>query len=97
MKKEHKSIVAVSTDGTYAVRALFDKNYQLCDIQPRVQGKFVDGRFRSVTQETLNMYHGQPYDICHDEVLINLKWIADNERNTFEEDFAEPGESTEEE
>ena len=93
MKTEHKSIVAISKDGNYAVRALFDKNYQLWDIQPRVQGKFVDGRFRSVTQETLNMYHGQPYDICHDEVLINLKWIADNER----EDFAEPGESAEEE
>ena len=93
MKTEHKSIVAVSKDGDYSVRALFDKNYQLCDIQPRVQGKFVDGRFRSVTQETLNMYHGQPYDICHDDVLINLKSIADNER----EDFAEPGESAEEE
>ena len=93
MKTEHKSIVAVSKDGDYAVKALFDKNYQLCDIQPRVQGKFVDGRFCSVTQETLNMYHGQPYDVCHDEVLINLKWIADNER----EDFAEPGESAEEE
>ena len=93
MKTEHKSIVAVSKDGDYAVRALFDKNYQLCDIQPRVQGKFVDGRFRSVTQETLNMYHGQPYDISHDEELSNLKWIADNER----EDFAEPGESAEEE
>ena len=89
MKTEHKSIVAVSKDGDYAVRALFDKNYQLCDIQPRVQGKFVDGRFRSVTQETLNMYHGQPYDVCHDEILINLKGIADTER----EDFAEPGES----
>ena len=36
MKTEHKSIVAVSKDGDYAVRALFDKNYQLCDIQPRV-------------------------------------------------------------
>ena len=93
MKTEHKSIVAVSKDGDYAVRALFEKNYELCDIQTRVEGKFVDGRFRSVTQETLNMYHGQPYDICHDEVLINLKWIADNER----EDFAEPGEAAGEE
>lgn len=97
MNTKRKSIVAVSTDGTYAVAALFDRNHQLCDIQPRVQGKFVDGRFHSVTQETLNMYHGQPYDICREEVLINLKWIADNERNTFEEDFAESGESTEEE
>lgn len=97
MNTKRKSIVAVSTDGTYAVSALFDRNHQLCDIQPRVQGKFVDGRFHSVTQETLNMYHGQPYDICREEVLINLKWIADNERNTFEEDFAESGESTEEE
>lgn len=95
MNTKHKSIVAVSTDGTYAVSALFDRNHQLCDIQPRVQGKFVDGRFHSVTQETLNMYHGQPYDICREEVLINLKWIADNERET--EDFAESSESTEEE
>lgn len=97
MNTKRKSIVAVSTDGTYAVSALFDRNHQLCDIQPRVQGKFVDGRFHSVTQETLNMYHGQPYDICREKVLINLKWIADNERNTFEEDFAESGESAEEE
>lgn len=97
MNTKRKSIVAVSTDGTYAVSALFDRNHQLCDIQPRVQGKFIDGRFRSVTQETLNMYHGQPYDICREEVLINLKWIADNERETFEEDFAESGESAEEE
>lgn len=97
MNTKRKSIVAVSTDGTYAVSALFDRNHQLYDIQPRVQGKFVDGRFHSVTQETLNMYHGQPYDICREEVLINLKWIADNERETFEEDFAESSESTEEE
>nr|DAJ12598.1 MAG TPA: hypothetical protein [Bacteriophage sp.] len=97
MNTKRKSIVAVSTDGTYAVSALFDRNHQLCDIQPRVQGKFVDGRFHSVTQETLNMYHGQPYDICREEVLINLKWISDNERNTLEEDFAEPSESAEEE
>lgn len=97
MNTKRKSIVAVSTDGTYAVSALFDRNHQLCDIQPRVQGKFVDGRFHSVTQETLNMYHGQPYDICRKEVLINLKWIADNERNTFKEDFTESSESTEEE
>lgn len=95
MNTKRKSIVAVSTDGTYAVSALFDRNHQLCDIQPRVQGKFVDGRFYSVTQETLNMYHGQPYDICREEVLINLKWIADNERETFEEDFAESSESAE--
>lgn len=95
MNTKRKSIVAVSTDGTYAVSALFDRNHQLCDIQPRVQGKFVDGHFHSVTQETLNMYHGQPYDICREEVLINLKWIADNERET--ENFTESSESAEEE
>lgn len=78
--KKRKSIVVVSKDAKYTVEALFDKNNQLCDIQPRVPGTFIDGRFQSVTQDTLNMYRGQPYDICHDEVLINLKWIVENER-----------------
>lgn len=78
--KQRKSIVAISSDGKYTVEAQFDKNDQLCDIQPRVPGTFIDGRFQSVTQDTLNMYRGQPYNICHNEVLINLKWIADNEQ-----------------
>ena len=78
--KQRKSIVAISKDGKYTVKALFDKNDQLCDIQPRVPGTFVEGRFQSVTQDTLNTYRGQPYDICHDEVLINLNWIVENER-----------------
>lgn len=99
--KRRKSIVAVSEDAKYTVEALFDKNDQLCDIQPRVSGTFIDGRFRSVTQETLNTYRGQPYSICHDEVLINLKWIAENERpeeNSLEALCAsESSESTEEE
>lgn len=99
--KKRKSIVAVSKDGKYTVEALFDKNDQLCDIRPRVPGTFVEGRFQSVTQDTLNTYHGQPYDICHDEVLINLKWIANNEQyeeTSLEAKYAESGEqSTEEE
>lgn len=99
--KKRKSIAVVSKDAKYTVEALFDKNDQLCDIQPRVPGTFVDGRFQSVTQDTLNMYRGQPYDICHDEVLINLKWIVENERpeeNSLEALYAsEPSESTEEE
>lgn len=78
--KKRKSIVVVSKDAKYTVKTLFDKNDQLCDIQPRVPGTFIDGRFQSVTQDTLNMYRGQPYDICHDEVLINLRWIVENER-----------------
>lgn len=95
-----KSIVAISKDGKYTVEAQFDKNNQLCDIQPRVPGTFVDGRFQSVTQETLNMYRGQPYDICHDEVLINLKWIAENERpeeNSLESTYTESSEQSAEE
>lgn len=99
--KKRKSIVAVSKDGKYTVEALFDKNDQLCDIHPRVPGTFVEGRFQSVTQDTLNTYHGQPYDICHDEVLINLKWIAENEQyeeTSLEDEYTESGEqSTEEE
>ena len=100
--KKRKSIVAISSDGKYTVEAQFDKNNQLCDIQPRVPGTFIEGRFQSVTQDTLNTYRGQPYDICHDEVLINLKWIAYNEQpeeESLEALYAsEPGEqSTEEE
>lgn len=95
-----KSIVAISKDGKYTVEAQFDKNNQLCDIQPRVPGTFIDGRFQSVTQETLNMYRGQPYDICHDEVLINLKWIAENEQpeeNSLESTYTESSEQSAEE
>lgn len=99
--KKRKSIVAISKDGKYTVEAMFDKNDQLCDIQPRVPGTFVEGRFQSVTQDTLNTYRGQPYDICHDEVLVNLKWIADNEQydeTSLEAAYAESSEqSTEEE
>lgn len=99
--KKRKLITAVSKDGKYTVEARFDKNDQLCDIQPRTPGTFVEGRFQSVTQDTLNTYRGQPYDICHNEVLINLKWIADNEQyeeTSLEAAYAESGEqSTEEE
>jgi len=99
--KKRKSIVTVSKDAKYTVEALFDKNDQLCDIQPRVPGTFVNGRFQSVTQDTLNMYRGQPYSICHDEVLINLKWIVENERpeeDSLEALYAsESSESAEEE
>ena len=98
--KQRKSIVAISKDGKYTVKALFDKNDQLCDIQPRVPGTFVEGRFQSVTQDTLNMYRGQPYDICHDEVLINLNWIVDNEQydeTSLEAAYAESGKQSAEE
>lgn len=98
--KQCKSIVAISKDGKYTVEAQFDKNDQLCDIIPRVPGTFIDGRFHSVTQDTLNTYRGQPYDICHDEVLINLTWIAENERpeeTSLESAYAESGEQSAEE
>lgn len=98
--KKRKSIATISNDGKYVVTAMFDKNDQLCDIVPRVPGNFIEGRFQSVTQDTLNMYRGQPYDICHDEVLINLKWIAENERpeeNSLESTYAESSESSTEE
>ena len=98
--KQRKSIVAISKDGKYTVRALFDKNDQLCDIQPRVPGTFVEGRFQSVTQDTLNTYRGQPYDICRDEVQVNLDWIVENERPTeasLESAYAESGEYSAEE
>lgn len=98
--KQRKSIVAISKDEKYTVKALFDKNDQLCDIQPRVPGTFVEGRYKSVTQDTLNTYRGQPYDICHDEVLINLNWIADNEQydeTSLEAAYAESGKQSAEE
>ena len=98
--KQRKSITAISKDLKYKVEAFFDKNDQLCDIQPRVPGTFIEGRFQSVTQDTLNMYRGQPYDICHDEVQINLNWIVENERPTetsLESAYAESGEYSAEE
>lgn len=98
--KQRKSITAISKDLKYKVEAFFDKNDQLCDIQPRVPGTFIEGRFQSVTQETLNMYRGQPYDICHDEVQVNLDWIVENERPTkasLESAYAESGEYSAEE
>lgn len=79
-KVQKKQIVVISNDGSYTVTGYFDKNNQFCDIQPRFEGVFIEGRFQSVIQDTLNMYRGQPYDICHDEVLINLRWIVENER-----------------
>lgn len=100
-KVQKKKIVAISNDGSYTVTGYFDKNNQFCDIQPRFEGVFIEGRFQSITQDTLNTFRGQPYDICHDEVLSNLKYIANNEQVTEEEPenfYEESGEqSTEEE
>lgn len=100
-KVQKKKIVAISNDGSYTVTGYFDKNNQFCDIQPRFEGVFIWGHFQSITQDTLNTFRGQPYDICHDEVLSNLKYIANNEQVTEEEPenfYEESGEqSTEEE
>lgn len=99
-KVQKKQIVVISNDGSYTVTGYFDKNNQFCDIQPRFEGVFIEGRFQSVTQDTLNMFRGQPYDICHDEVLSNLKYIANNEQVTEEEPesfYEEPSEQSAEE
>lgn len=99
-KVQKKQIVAISNDGSYTVTGYFDKNDQFCDIQPRFEGIFIAGRFQSITQDTLNMFRGQPYDICHDVVLSNLKYIANNEQTAKEESesfYEESGEQSTEE
>lgn len=79
--------------GSTVTTAVFDKNYSLCDIQPRTLN----------TNILLNFYRGNPYDICADELSSYLfKLMEDGEfdgyEETGEEEFdSESGEPAEEE
>lgn len=91
-----KEVTVISENQT-VVAATFDKNYQLCDIQPRM----------NLTLDALNTFKGRPYDLCREEVLNTLRQIVRSEEfedyetnvgyEAAEDYYPEPDESTEEE
>lgn len=84
--------ITVISDNKTVVYASFDKNYAMCDIQPRM----------NLTLEVLNTYRGRPYDLIKDEMLELLRRIVrsdifkdyeDNLNSYDDEDaYSEPGE-----
>lgn len=65
--------ITVISDNKTVVYASFDKNYAMCDIQPRM----------NLTLEVLNTYRGRPYDLIKEEMLDLLRRIVRSD--TFKE------------
>lgn len=61
--------ITVISDNKTVVYASFDKNYAMCDIQPRM----------NLTLEVLNTYRGRPYDLVKEEMLDLLRRIVRSE------------------
>lgn len=65
--------ITVISDNKTVVYASFDKNYAMCDIQPRM----------NLTLEVLNTYRGRPYNLIKEEMLDLLRRIVHSD--TFKE------------
>lgn len=78
--------ITVISDNKTVVYASFDKNYAMCDIQPRM----------NLTLEVLNTYRGRPYDLIKEEILDLLRRIVrsdmfkeyENNLNTYDDEEA---------
>ena len=66
LPKYERNGINIYRDGQLWATAIFDRNDQLCDIQPRTQA----------TEALLNQYRGRPYSIIVNELTEQLKLAA---------------------
>lgn len=68
-KAQKNNCIQIYMNNQPVIVARFDKNKNLCDIQPR-------------TKESIKIYNefiGRPYDLIHEKVEIKLKEIVIND------------------
>lgn len=68
-KAQKNNCIQIYVNNQPVITARFDKNENLCDIQPRTQK----------TSQILNNLSGRPYELISEELTIMLKDLANAE------------------